>query len=134
MLKPPDWFAKTMKAASRTSLIKKVDRLFSRYVRQKHANEGGWVECCTCKKAMPWEDSQCGHWIKRGHHATRWDFRNVAPQCPGCNMYLSGAMDEFAAYICRTHGEDVMHELIRLKHTAKRWTIAELRELVEEYS
>jgi hypothetical protein len=122
-----------MRAISRKGLIAKVDKLFSRYIRQKHANSGGWLDCVTCGQTMPWEESQAGHWIKRGHHSTRWDERNVAPQCPRCNLYLNGAQDEFAAYICRTHGEDVLHDLVRLKHTTKKWTMAELRELVEQF-
>lgn len=118
---------------SRTGLIKKIDRLFSRYIRQKHANFGGWVECVTCGLSLPWEDSQAGHFVKRGHAATRWDERNVAPQCPRCNLYLNGAQDEFAAYIVRTYGETALHELLRLKRTEKRWTMAELRGLSEQF-
>ena len=121
-----------MRTISRKGLIAKVDRAFSRYIRQKHA-VGGWVECVTCGARMPWEESQAGHFVKRGHHATRWDERNVAPQCPRCNMHLNGAQDEFAAYIVRTHGQDTLEELLRLKRTAKRYGMADLRELLELY-
>ena len=123
-----------MRKISRTGLIRKLDRAFSRHIRQKHANHGGWVECVTCGLNLPWEDSQAGHWIKRGCHATRWDERNVAPQCPRCNLWLGGAQDEFAGYIVRTHGQDTLEDLLRLKRTPKRYTLAELRELVEQYS
>jgi hypothetical protein len=118
---------------TRPGLIRKVDKAFSRFVRQSHANHGGWVECVTCKQALPWEQSQAGHFVKRGHAATRWDERNVKPQCARCNLYLDGAQDEFAAYIVSTHGTDALHELLRLKRTEKRWTMAELRALLEHY-
>ena len=118
---------------SRAGLIKKLDSAFSRSIRQHHADFGGWVECVTCSKRMPWEESQAGHFIKRGHAATRWDERNVAPQCARCNLYLNGAQDEFAAYIVRTYGQPALEELLRLKRTEKRWRIPELRELLEQY-
>jgi hypothetical protein len=121
------------RAISRTGLIKNVDRAFSRMVRQAHANSGGWVECVTCGLSMPWEYSQCGHFVKRGHHSVRWDERNCAPQCPRCNLYLDGAQDEFAAYIVRKYGQGTLEDLLRLKRTAKRWTLAELREMLERF-
>ena len=118
---------------SRAGLIRKVDKLFSRHIRQKHANHGGWVECVTCGLSLPWEDSQAGHFVKRGHAATRWDERNVAPQCARCNLYLDGAQDEFAAFIVRAYGEATLHDLLELKRTEKRWRMDELRELAERY-
>ena len=119
---------------SRSGLIRKVDRLYSRYIRQKHANHGGWVECVTCRTSLPWEDSQAGHFVKRGHAMTRWDDRNVHPQCPRCNLYLGGAQDEYAAFIVRTYGESTLQQLLSLKRVEKRWTLEELRHLVERYS
>jgi hypothetical protein len=118
---------------SRAGLIAKVDKAFSRYIRKKHADEYGFVHCVTCGARMRWEDSQAGHFVKRGHAATRWNEFNVAPQDAACNLYRNGAQDEFAAYIVRTHGEDVLHELMRLKRTEKRWRIPELNELLEQY-
>jgi hypothetical protein len=122
-----------MRTLNRTGLIKKLDKLFSRYVRQKHANQGGWVSCVTCGQAMPWEESQAGHFVKRGHHMVRWDEQNVHPQCPRCNLYLNGAQDEYAAYILNTYGKETLDRLLRAKRQSKRWTMAELRELLEQY-
>jgi hypothetical protein len=128
-----------MKAASRKSknprkvLIDKVDRLFSKYIRQRDANEGGWITCCTCGKQLPWEESHAGHWIKRGHAATRWHPANVYAQCPGDNLYKNGLQDEMALHIIKRHGPEMIDELMKLKHTPKRWSVSELRELIEIY-
>jgi Bacteriophage Lambda NinG protein len=123
-----------MRKISRKGLIAKVDKAFSRYIRQKHADEYGFVQCVTCGCRMRWEDSQAGHFVRRGHAATRWHPQNVHPQDAACNLYRDGCQDEHAAYIVRTYGEPVLHELLRLKHSEKRWTMAELRELAERYS
>lgn len=122
-----------MRKVTRKSLIGRVDKAFSRFIRKGAANHAGWVDCVTCGLSLPWKEIQAGHWIKRGHHATRWDERNVYPQCPQCNGYRGGAMDEMAFHIVKVHGYPVLEELLRLKHTAKYWTMGELRELLERY-
>lgn len=122
-----------MRKISRKGLIQAVDKAFSRYIRKRAANHGGWCECVTCGLSVPWEDIQAGHFVKRGHASVRWDERNVYPQCPQCNLFRSGAQDEMAYHIVKIHGEEVLSELIRLKHTPKRWTMEELRELRERY-
>lgn len=42
-------------------------------------------------------------------------------------------MDEHAAYIIKTYGVETLDELMALKHTTKKWTMSELRELLETY-
>jgi hypothetical protein len=121
-----------MRAISRKGLIAKVDKLFSLYIRMSHADEEGFVRCVTCGKKMPWRESQCGHWIKRGHHATRWHPMNAYPQCAGDNLYKNGLQDEMALHIQRVHGPETLEELIRLKHTTRKWSVPELRELIEQ--
>jgi hypothetical protein len=118
---------------SRPGLVRKADAAFSRFVRISHADANGFVRCVTCGKAMPWQESQAGHWIKRGHAAVRFDPRNVYPQCPADNYFKDGLQDEMALHILRTHGPDTVEDLMRLKHTTRRWTVAELRELIEKY-
>lgn len=122
-----------MRKVTRKALIARIDKAFSRFIRKSHADEYGFVECVTCGSRMKWEDSQCGHFVKRGHAAVRWDQRNVGPQDSACNLYRDGAQDEFAAYIVRTHGPEVLHELLELKRTAKHWTMPELRDLLAKY-
>lgn len=122
-----------MRKISRAGLIRKVDSAFSRFIRKSHADFGGWCECVTCGKRVPWTEIQAGHFVKRGHAAVRWDTRNVYPQCSGCNLYLNGAQDQMALHIVRKHGQETLEDLLRLKHSTKRWTMPELRELLDKY-
>ncbi len=123
-----------MRKISRNGLIKKVDQAFSIFVRKNYADENGNVRCYTCQKEMPWKESQAGHWIKRQHAAIRWNEANVKPQCPRCNLWLNGAQDAFAVALLNEYGPEMLEELMRLKHTTKRWSIPELRELLEQYT
>lgn len=116
------------------SLEKKLDAAVSRYVRTKDADEGGTVECVTCRKLMHWKEADCGHWIKRQHRSVRWDLRNLGPQCGRCNRWMGGNMDEFAGHIIRQHGQDAIDELLKLKHQPTKHTRADLEKMIDEFS
>jgi hypothetical protein len=110
--------------------VKKADAAFSKYIRLRDSDENGYAACCTCGKVLPWKEMQCGHWIKRGHQSVRFDERNAAAQDAGCNLYRSGAMDEFAGYILDRWGPEAITDLLLLKGQVKRWSMAELRDLI----
>lgn len=116
-----------------SALEKKLDGLFSRYIRLSAADQGGTVSCVTCRKLLHWQDSDCGHWIKRQHRAVRWDERNVGPQCTRCNHFQGGAQDEFSSYIIANHGVQVHDELLRLKHTVFKVTRDYLDQAIATY-
>lgn len=71
-------------------LIEDLDIVFSQYIRQKYANNDGRVNCYTCSWNGHWKQSECGHYIKRGHYGLRWDDRNARPQCHECNCEKNG--------------------------------------------
>lgn len=121
------------KKPSLSSLEGKLDSLLSQYVRLSAADEGGTVRCVTCPRLMHWKESQCGHWVKRQHRAVRWDERNVGVQCKRCNHFLDGAQDEFAQHIIAQHGNHVLDELLRLKHTVFKVTRDFLEDQIETY-
>jgi len=65
----------------RKQLKAKLDKVFSIYIRKKHANHQGYVKCVTCGKTLHWEGAHAGHFQSRRYLSTRWDEQNVAPQC-----------------------------------------------------
>lgn len=83
-------------AKSAAKLKKELDALVSRYVRLSHASAKGFVRCYTCGALKHWKKIQCGHFIRRQYLATRFDLRNLRPQCVGCNIYGDGKMVEFS--------------------------------------
>lgn len=116
-----------------STLEKKLDRVFSEYIRKRDADEGGTALCVTCGRLMFWKEGQCGHWIKRQHRSVRWDERNVGFQCPGCNLFKSGAMDEFAGYLLERYGRETVQELLELKHQPKKFTRSDLEQMIQDY-
>ena len=79
--------------ASRQALISDIDYVFSRIVRLRAADEYGNCECFTCGAKKHWSLMQCGHFVKRGNMALRFDFRNSRVQDKHCNETLGGNYD-----------------------------------------
>lgn len=109
------------------NLIKKVDTLFSLWVRQ-HYSQDGIAVCSTCGFTAPWRQLQCGHYISRRYKSTRWDRRNAGPQCGGCNAFgnrrltgVPGEGEAMAAWIDRTHG-DGTSEMLRTLAKRHTWS------------
>lgn len=122
------------KALPLPSLIKKLDRVFSKYVRMNHADTTGTVQCVTCGNLMHWKEAHAGHFVSRRHMSVRWNELNVHPQDAACNTFRDGALDEYSRYIIDTYGLDIFENLLRMKHQTKKWSRSELEELINEYS
>ena len=103
------------KGAIRKALIKKLDILFSKYIRQRDAGKG----CITCGQIVP---LQCGHFQSRKYWATRWDERNCAGQCLRDNIFGHGEQAKFARAIDRIypgHASKELEDLARAKPNVK---------------
>ncbi len=84
------------KKLSTAKLKKKLDEIFSKYIRQKYANQEGQVQCYTCPKTAHWKEMQCGHFVSRSALATRFSEDNCRVQCVGCNIFGGGQVATFA--------------------------------------
>lgn len=124
---------KRKKLPSFSSLENKLDKAFSRYIRQRDADEGGTVSCVTCGKLMHWKEAHCGHFIKRQHRSVRWDERNAAAQCVSCNTYRGGQQDEYARFIVERYGLDTFHDLMRSKRILAKNSRDDLLALIERF-
>ena len=92
------------KKLTRAKLVKKLDVIFSKYIRLKNANHRGHVKCVTCGKIDLWDGGtmQAGHFMSRKHYSTRWDEDNVQVQCVGCNMFRQGEQYKFSLFLGKT--------------------------------
>ena len=87
------------KKLTRSKLVKKLDAVFSQYIRLKDADEFGNATCFTCGKVDHWKKLQNGHFQSRKHYATRWDEMNCQVQCVSCNMFKGGEQFLFGKYL-----------------------------------
>lgn len=114
----------SMKRKSVSSLKKEADRVFSLWIR---ARDGRCVTCGSMYKL------QAGHYVSRSWSSLRYDEKNVNCQCLSCNVFKRGNMDEYARFMIRNYGPDILNELA-LKKFPYQFRISELEEIIKKYS
>jgi len=117
------------KKPSRKTLVKKLDTIFSIYIRRRYTKDN-IAECVTCGKQDHWKKMQNGHFMSRKHYATRWDEDNVEVQCMGCNVYRYGEQYLFAKHL----GETKADALLVKSRQIQKFTDADLIDLIELYT
>jgi len=115
---------KKKKAESVTNLKKKLDAIFSLYIRQKYEVDG-LVECYTCGVKKPVSQMQNGHFWSRSHLSVRWDEDNCRPQCSGCNVFKHGNYIVYTQKMMEELGVHRFEDLEKLKNMSfspsKEW-------------
>lgn len=113
---------------------KKLDTIFSQYIRQKYADNFGMVSCYTCGSRKHWKDMQNGHYISRGNMATRWLEENCRVQCVGCNVFKNGNYVEYSSRLIEEIGLKKYKELVKKKYEIKQFSIKDIQDLIKKYS
>lgn len=115
-------------------LTKKLDAVFSQYIRLKHSDHNGMCHCISCGKVHFWKDIQCGHYMSRRHLATRWHADNCRPQCVACNIFNQGSAQMYRRALVKEIGEQRVDLVEALAHTTThKYTDFEFRELIKHY-
>ena len=119
------------KKLTRSKLVKKLDNIFSQYIRLSNSKNGNCT-CVTCGKVGDWKNGgiQAGHFMSRKHYSTRWNEDNVKPQCIGCNMFKAGEQYKFSLYL----GGKLSEELLQKSRETVKFADVDLLEMVDYYS
>lgn len=121
------------KKATRKSLIDKLDKVFSVYIRKRYmVNEV--AECYTCGKKEHWKKQHAGHFASRRHYSTRWNEYNVQVQCPSCNIWQQGMQFEFGKRLCLQYGDNFADELMNESKKIRKFDDVELQDMIEHYT
>lgn len=116
-----------------SKLKKKLDVLFSQYIRRRNADHLGRVKCFTCGVEKHWKEQQAGHFQSRSHHSTRWDEVNVQIQCVKCNMFRQGEQYKFGLYLDDRFGDGTAEELENRAKTIVKLNRVDYEEAIERY-
>ena len=118
------------KKLTRSKIVKKLDAVFSQYIRLSNADKNGYCTCVTCGKKYHWKQIQAGHFMSRKHYSTRWLEDNVKPQCYGCNVMQQGQQYKFSKYL----GNNLAEELYNKSKEVVKFTTDELQDKITYYS
>jgi len=116
------------KKPTRKTLITKLDKVFSEYIRRKDA-KNDIATCVTCGKKDHWKKLQNGHFMSRKHYATRWDEDNVGVQCSACNVFRYGEQYLFAKYL----GTEKADMLLKKSRQTVKFPDWEIQEMIDLY-
>ena len=121
---------RTAKKPTRSKLVKKLDVVFSQYIRLSNADNNGYCTCVTCNKKFYWKEIQAGHFMSRKHYSIRWDERNVKPQGVACNVYRAGEQYKYSLYL----GNNLSKTLLDESRELRKFTNIELEEMIADYA
>lgn len=124
---------KTAKKPTRSKLIKKLDVIFSQYIRLSRSDKNGFCTCITCGKKGHWKNGgiQAGHFMSRKHYSTRWNEDNVHPQCVACNIFSgSGEQYKYSIFL----GTDKANELFLQSLKIVKFSNNEIEQMITKYS
>lgn len=113
--------------------INQADKWFSIFIRLRDSDEMGYCKCVTCGNIRHWKNLDCGHWIKRQHVGTRYNEKNCAAQCKGCNAFEQGRSIEHEQFIIKTYGIDTRNLLKSGERSYCKYSKLELHYLANEY-
>ena len=118
-----------MRKVSRKSLVKKLDTVFSLYIRLRYA-KNEIAECYTCGKKDHYKKLQCGHFMSRKHYATRWDEENCQVQCYSCNVMRYGEQYKFGLRLAKEKGRAFPEELLQKTRATIKLTNNDLLDMI----
>lgn len=121
------------KKPTRWKLVKKLDSVFSQYIRLKYSNPKWMCQCYTCGDIHHWKEIQNGHWLSRRYYRYRRDETNTHPQCVKCNIFLSGNQILYTRKMIDNHWRNLVDEMIDKKDEIYKVSTDELNNMIDKY-
>ena len=129
---------KKKKTKYRGYYVKKLDSIFSKYIRRRFS-EDDIATCYTCGKKDHWKNLQCGHFMSRRFFSTRWDDKNCQVQCKSCNIFRYGEQYIFGVNLDNEFGDGTAEmlefdskQLLKISMPQLKILILKYEELVKE--
>ena len=116
-----------------SKLKKKLDKLFSEYIRRRDSDYKGNCKCISCGKEAPafGGSIHAGHLFSRRYLSTRYDEKNVNAQCNYCNTFLNGNQIKAARGVEKKWGKGTVKKLEDRIHVTVKLTRVDYLEAIE---
>lgn len=124
---------KKKKKPTRWKLVKKLDSIFSQYIRLVSADKNGICTCITCGERMHRKHIQAGHFLTRWNYKYRRAEENVYSQCYVCNCIRNWNYKEYTLAMIRKHWQLKVEQMIGDKELVKIGT-PRIEEQIENYT
>jgi len=114
-----------LKTSPRKRLVKKLDNIFSLYIRARDKDK-----CFTCGTK---QNPTCGHLITRSKYSVRWDEKNAFCQCASCNLHHEYNSHIFTSAYIKKFGAPAYMALVRLANKSHKFLDSELEALYQHF-
>ena len=115
-------------------LCKKLDTIFSRFIRFRDRVEGDYCRCISCGKFVHWKSLDNGHFIGRRFYYLRWNEKNCNAQCKYCNHRLEGNKAQYAKGLDVKYGSGTADKLEIVKSQKRPYNNVEMEALIKHYT
>ena len=116
---------------------KKTWTAFSRFIRLRDClrTTGTIYEglCVTCLRRFHFKKLQAGHFVPSRCNSILFHEKNCHAQCCGCNVYQHGNLIPYGIWMAETYGNDLVLDLLRLKHEDRKFRRQELEDMRADY-
>lgn len=119
---------------SQATLVKKLDKVFSQYIRLRDSDTNGMFHCISCGKIKPFGQADAGHFHSRRHMATRFDEDNVSAECRFCNRFSADHLIGYRENLIKKIGTQRFLLLEVKANSIKKWSCFELEQLIKYYT
>ena len=108
--------------------MKLAQQIFNKWIRMRDSGKS----CASCDKILVGK-FDAGHYYSTRHKAVTYNEDNVHGQCVNCNQHLHGNLINYQLGIEKRIGVDRLFILHTLAHSEKKYTIPELKEIIDKY-
>ncbi|WP_418458870.1 recombination protein NinG [Bacteroides sp.] len=117
----------------KSSLKTRLDTVFAMFIRLRDAMPNGMFRCISCGRLLPFDQSDCGHYINRQHMATRFNEKNCNAQCRKCNRFDEGNIQGYRRGLIAKYGEPTVLMLEAMKNQINKISDFEYRTMIDYY-
>lgn len=126
---------KSKKKTKNKTIKRKLWNLYSKVRRKEDAikrGDGERVPCVTCGKQDHWKNMHAGHYIHGKTKETWITDENIHNQCPTCNTYKGGQLDEYYIFIVSEYGQEKADYLRSKRAGLKLWKTPEMELIYQD--
>lgn len=109
--------------------LKIAQQVFNKYIRLRDKGK----PCISCQTTINGVVHASHFYSSGGHSNIRYNEDNVHSSCYKCNVMLSGNQNEYRKRLIKKIGVEKLDFLDSIAHIEKKWTIDELKNIIEIY-
>jgi hypothetical protein len=121
------------KKPTMSKLKKKLDSVFSQYIRLRDSNNDGYFNCITCEKRVFWKEGHNCHYWPRNISNTRYDEQNCNAGCLNCNLFDKAHHARYARALQNKYGNRILEELELKARLLRQLKVVDYEEMIECY-